>query len=89
MHFEGERRTMSGRDTIPRTPYPTDVADDEWAFLAPSLALMREDAPQRLHPLRELFNGLRFIARTGLQWRYLPHDIVPLACGLRPDPALD
>jgi transposase len=27
--------------------------------------------------LRELFNGLRFITRTGLQWRYLPHDLPP------------
>ena len=64
-------------DTTPRTPYPTDVSDDEWAFLAPYLTLMREDAPQRKHALRELFNGLRFIARTGLQWRYMPHDLPP------------
>lgn len=64
-------------DTFPRTPYPSDVADDEWALLAPSLTLMREDAPQRLYPLRELFNGLRFIARTGLQWRSMPHDLPP------------
>lgn len=33
--------------------------------------------PQRQHALRELFNGLRFIARTGLQWRYMPHDLPP------------
>ncbi len=64
-------------DTRPRTPYPTDVSDEEWAFLAPYLTLMREDAPQRHHPLRELFNGLRYIARTGLQWRYMPHDLPP------------
>ena len=38
---------------------------------------MREDAPQRTHPLRELFNGLRYIARTGLQWRYMPTDLPP------------
>lgn len=64
-------------DTTPRTPYPTDVSDDEWAFLAPYLTLMREDAPQRRHSLRELCNGLRFIARTGLQWRCMPHDLPP------------
>lgn len=58
-------------------PLSTDVTDDEWAFIAPSLTLMREDAPQRRHDLRELFNGLRFIARTGLQWRYMPHDLPP------------
>lgn len=64
-------------ETPPRTPYPTDVADEEWAFLVPYLTLMREDAPQRQYPLRELFNGLRFITRTGLQWRYMPHDLPP------------
>lgn len=62
---------------VPRTPYDSDVSDEEWAFLVPHLTLMREDAPQRTHPLRELFNGLRFIARTGLQWRYMPHDLPP------------
>jgi transposase len=41
-----------------RKPYPSDVTDDEWAFVAPYLTLMREDAPQRQHDLREVFNGL-------------------------------
>jgi transposase len=60
-----------------RKPYPSDVSDDEWAFVAPYLTLMREDAPQREHPLREVFNGLRWLARTGAQWRMLPHDLPP------------
>lgn len=64
-------------DTPPRTPYPTDVTDDEWAFLAPYLTLMREDAPQRDHPLREVFNGLRWVVRTGAEWRLMPHDLPP------------
>lgn len=65
-------------DTTPlRRPYDSDVSDEEWAFLAPYLTLMREDAPQRTHALRELLNGLRFIAHTGLQWRYMPHDLPP------------
>lgn len=63
--------------TAPRRPYDSDVSDEEWTFLAPYLTLMREDAPQRTHSLRELFNGLRFIARTGLQWRFMPHDLPP------------
>ena len=60
-----------------RRPYPSDVSDEEWAFVAPYLTLMREDAPQRDHPLREVFNGLRWLARTGAQWRLLPHDLPP------------
>ncbi len=71
------RRTITGMETTLRTPYPSDVSDDEWAFLASFVTLMRDDAPQRKHPLRELFNGLRFCAKTGLQWRYLPHDFPP------------
>jgi transposase len=42
-----------------RQKYPSDVSDDEWGFVAPYLTLMREDAPQREHSLREVFNGLR------------------------------
>src|SRR5918911_4740726 len=60
-----------------RKPYPSDVSDDEWAFVAPYLTLMTEDAPQRAHSLREVFNGLRWLARTGAQWRLLPHDLPP------------
>jgi transposase len=47
------------------TPYPTDVSDDEWAFVAPYLTFLPEDAGQRTYSLREVFNGLRWIARAG------------------------
>jgi transposase len=60
-----------------RKAYPSDVSDDEWAFVAPYLTLMKEDAPQREHSLREVFNGLRYIVRTGAQWRMLPNDLPP------------
>jgi transposase len=46
-------------------PYPTDVSDEEWAFVAPYLALVREDAPQRTHDLRKVFDALRWIVRAG------------------------
>jgi transposase len=62
-----------------RKPYPSDVSDDEWSFVAPYLILMKEDAPQREHDLREVFNGLRWIVRTGAQWRMMPHDLPPWA----------
>ena len=60
-----------------RRAYPSDVTEDEWAFCAPYLTLMREEATQRDYPLRELFNGMRYVVRTGCQWRYLPHDFPP------------
>ncbi len=61
----------------PRQAYPSDVRDDEWAYLLPYLTLMREDAPQREYALRELFNALRYVVKTGCQWRFLPHDFPP------------
>jgi transposase len=60
-----------------RKPYPSDVSDEEWAFVAPYLTLMKEDAPQREHSLREVFKGLRWLVRSGAEWRMLPHDLPP------------
>ena len=60
-----------------RKAYPSDVSDEEWAFVAPYLTLMREDAPQREHDLREVFNGLRYMVRTAAPWRMMPHDLPP------------
>jgi len=58
-------------------PYPTDVSDEDWEFLAPYLALVREDSPQRVHDLRRVFNAVRYVAKTGGQWRMMPHDFPP------------
>jgi len=49
------------------------VSDEEWAFVAPYLSLMTEEAPRR-HDLREVFNALRWMVRAGAPWRYLPGD---------------
>src|SRR5258708_1168099 len=64
-------------ERMERVNYPSDVNDDEWAFVAPYLTLMKEDAPQREHSLREVFNGLRYMVRSGTSWRMLPHDLPP------------
>src|SRR5262245_44914654 len=61
----------------PRKPYPTDVSDEEWQFVAPYLTLMDRDAPQRHHDLREVFNALRWIVRSGALWRMLPTNFPP------------
>jgi transposase len=63
--------------TNARKSCPSEVRDDAWAFCAPYLRLMREDAPQREHSLRELFNGLRWFVRAGRPWRLMPHDLPP------------
>ena len=45
--------------------------------MEPYLALCREDAGQRDYRLRDVFNALRYVVRTGCQWRYLPNDLPP------------
>jgi transposase len=60
-----------------RKPYPSDVSDNEWAFVAPYLTLISPEAPQRQYDLREVFNALRWIVRTGAPWRLMPNDLPP------------
>src|SRR5579871_7001949 len=60
-----------------RKAYPSDVSDEEWAFIAPYLTLMTPDALQRRYDLREGFNALRYLVRSGIPWRLLPHDLPP------------
>jgi len=59
--------------------YPSDVEDAEWEFVAPYLTLISDQAPQRKHDLREVFNALRYVVRTGIAWRYLPDSFPPWA----------
>ncbi len=60
-----------------RRGYPSDVTDEQWAFLAPFLTLMTEKAPQRTYPLRDLFDAVRYVVRSGAPWRFLPKDFPP------------
>ena len=52
------------------------MTDEEWAFVAPHRTLMREDAAQRDYPLRDLFDGLRYVVKSGCPWRMLPNRFV-------------
>lgn len=60
-----------------KSGYDSDVSDEEWAFCAPYLVLMKEEAPQREHSLREVFNAVRYMARAGCAWRMIPNDLAP------------
>jgi transposase len=60
-----------------RRPYPSDVSDEEWAYVAPYLSLLPQTAGQRRHELREVFNAMRSIVRTSAPWRWLPTNFPP------------
>ena len=61
--------------TDARKRYPSDVSDEEWALVAPYLTLLPQEAGQRQHALREVFNGLRYIIKTGA-----PGGGCPMTC---------
>ena len=69
MGFQRKQERKSG--------YDSDVSDEEWEFCAPYLVLMKEEAPQREHSLREVFNAVRYMARAGCPWRMIPNDFAP------------
>ena len=48
--------------------------DAEWEFLLRYPRLMRRDALQRKHSLRDLFNAVRQVLKAGVQWQFLPND---------------
>jgi len=60
-----------------RKGYPSDVSTEEWNFCVSYLTLMDEGAPQRVYPLREVFNALRYMVKVGCPWRMMPHDLPP------------
>lgn len=57
--------------------YPTDTSEEEWAFAAPYLTLLPEEAGQRRHDLRAVYDALRWLVRAGAPWRLLPGDLPP------------
>src|SRR6266508_5925497 len=64
-----------------RPPYPSDLTDAQWEVLQGVLPTPKAGKPgrPRTYPLREIWNAIFYQARTGCQWRYLPHDFPPHA----------
>lgn len=59
-----------------RKPYPTDLTDEQWQRIEPLLP-KKTRGREPLHRRREMLNALLYLARTGCQWRMLPHDLPP------------
>jgi len=67
-------------NTRTRKPYATDISDAQWTILEPLLLEFEErvrPGPKREVDLREVVNTLRYVNRTGCQWRLIPHDLLP------------
>ncbi len=60
-----------------RHGYPTDVSDQEWALMEPLLPGAARTGRPRKTELRSVINALRYLVRTGCEWRMLPNDFPP------------
>jgi transposase len=64
-----------------RKAYPSDLSDARWALIEPTLTAWRQARLDRRPTgqpasveLREVFNAILYVNRTGIAWKYLPHD---------------
>ncbi len=65
-----------------RRPYPSDLSDARWELIEPVLSAWRFERRGRAlgfgrpaeHDLRDIMDAILYVDRTGVQWRYLPHD---------------
>lgn len=62
-----------------RTAYPSDLAHAEWAQVCRVIPAPKPGGRPAKHDRREVVNALLYVARTGCQWRALPHDLPPWA----------
>jgi transposase len=64
-----------------RRAYPSDISDARWALIAPTLTAWRQarldrrpTAEPAVTDLRDIFDAILYVNRTGIAWKYLPHD---------------
>ena len=62
-----------------RRNYPTDLSDQEWEIIK---RILEREEPYTTGrhtevELREVWNAIFYISKTGCQWQYLPHDFPP------------
>lgn len=66
-------------------PYPSDLSDARWDLLEPTLTAWRAERRGKgldigrppEHDLRRIMDAILYVDRTGIPWRYLPHDFTP------------
>lgn len=67
-------RTRRASSAPTEGAYPSDTTDAEWAVLEPLLLPKTKRGRPRQHQRRRIVDALRYMSRTGCQWRYLPKD---------------
>ena len=54
--------------------YPSDLTDEEWAFVEPLIPPAKRDGNKRSLDIRDIVNGILYVLSTGCQWRAIPKD---------------
>src|SRR5512143_2508050 len=60
-----------------RKPYPSDLSHAEWAQVCRFIPAPKKGGRPAKYDRREIVNALLYVARTGCQWRAMPHDLPP------------
>jgi putative transposase len=64
-------------EPTPRKPYPSDLSDEQWEWIAIALPPAKPGGRPRGVDLREVVNAILYLNRSGCQWDMLPHDFPP------------
>ena len=56
-----------------RQPYPSDMTDAQWELLADLFPEAQTGRPREVS-IPDVVDAIFYVNRTGVQWRYLPHD---------------
>lgn len=57
--------------------YPSDLTDNEWALMEPLMPDAAKVGRRRTVDFREIINAIRYLVRSGCEWRMLPRDFPP------------
>jgi putative transposase len=57
--------------------YDSDLTDKEWEIIAPIFTRAKKGRHFQKHNKRELINAVRYLSKTGCQWRLLPKEFPP------------
>lgn len=56
--------------------YPSDLSDFEWDVVKEMIDSGTVTKPRTID-MRQVFNGIRYLLKTGCQWRMLPREYPP------------
>ena len=56
-----------------RQPYPSDMTEAQWELLADLFPEAKTGRPREVS-IPDVVDAIFYVNRTGVQWRYLPHD---------------